>query len=325
MNSTLKIVVLDGHTLNPGDLKWDRLKAIGNVSIYKRTLNRSDMINRCKEADIVLTNKTIIDEHSIDNLPKLKYIGVLATGYNVVDVSAAFKRDIVVTNIPDYSSYSVAQLTFALILELCMRVGDHKISVDKGDWYNSKDFSYWKYPLVELYNKTIGIIGFGNIGNKVADIASGFGMNVVGYKRNQTDQSMRPNFRWSNNLDELLSVSDIVSLHCPLSIETNRMVDNKFLNKMKRSAILINTSRGGLINEKDLALALNSNQIRGAGLDVLSEEPPKNINPLIGIDNCIITPHVGWASLESRMRLMDLVVDNILAYLRKDPVNVVGL
>ncbi|AGC67349.1 glycerate dehydrogenase HprA [Thermoclostridium stercorarium subsp. stercorarium DSM 8532] len=318
----LKIVVLDGYALNPGDLSWDELKQLGETEIYDYT-PFDKTIERAEGADIVLTNKTPLMEREISQLPRLKYIGVLATGYNVVDVEAAKKRNIVVTNVPAYGTKSVAQMTFALLLELTQHVQRHSDAVFNGEWTNSRDFCFWKYPLIELDGKTMGIIGFGNIGQAVADIAVAFGMNVLGYSRRRTDQSHRKNFRWAE-LDELLAESDVVSLHCPLTPETKGIVNIETLRKMKKSAFLINTGRGPLVVEEDLAYALNNDIIAGAGLDVLSVEPPKADNPLFRAKNCVITPHIAWATKEARLRLMHTAVENVKAFLKGEPVNVVN-
>lgn len=318
----LKIVVLDGYALNPGDLSWDELKQLGETEIYDYT-PFDKTIERAEGADIVLTNKTPLMEREISQLPRLKYIGVLATGYNVVDVEAAKKRNIVVTNVPAYGTKSVAQMTFALLLELTQHVQRHSDAVFNGEWTNSRDFCFWKYPLIELDGKTMGIIGFGNIGQAVADIAVAFGMNVLGYSRRRTDQSHRKNFRWAE-LDELLAESDVVSLHCPLTPETKGIINIETLRKMKKSAFLINTGRGPLVVEEDLAYALNNDIIAGAGLDVLSVEPPKADNPLFRAKNCVITPHIAWATKEARLRLMHTAVENVKAFLKGEPVNVVN-
>ncbi|ANW99956.1 glycerate dehydrogenase [Thermoclostridium stercorarium subsp. thermolacticum DSM 2910] len=318
----MKIVVLDGYALNPGDLSWDELKQLGETEIYDYT-PFDKTIERAEGADIVLTNKTPLMEREISQLPRLKYIGVLATGYNVVDVEAAKKRNIVVTNVPAYGTKSVAQMTFALLLELTQHVQRHSDAVFNGEWTNSRDFCFWKYPLIELDGKTMGIIGFGNIGQAVADIAVAFGMNVLGYSRRRTDQSHRKNFRWAE-LDELLAESDVVSLHCPLTPETKGIVNIETLRKMKKSAFLINTGRGPLVVEEDLAYALNNDIIAGAGLDVLSVEPPKADNPLFRAKNCVITPHIAWATKEARLRLMHTAVENVKAFLKGEPVNVVN-
>jgi len=318
----MKIVVLDGYTLNPGDLSWEALKNLGDVTIYDRT-PREKILERSADAQVLLTNKTLLNETILNSLPSLKYIGVLATGYNVIDTEAAKARGIIVTNVPAYSTSSVAQLTFALLLELSLHVQRHSDSVFEGGWVKSPDFSYWNFPLIELMGKTIGIIGFGNIGRKVADIATAFGMNIICYSKSHTDQSHRSNFRWVTP-DELFETSDVVSLHCPLVPETKGLVNIQYLKKMKKSAFLLNTSRGPLVVEEDLAFALNNDLIAGAGLDVLSDEPPSEDNPLLRAKNCIITPHFAWATVDARIRLMNAALANLSAYLSGKPVNVVN-
>jgi len=318
----VKIVVLDGYTLNPGDLSWDKLNELGDVTIYEHTPFEM-AVERAKGAEIVLTNKTPLGENELAQLPDLKYIGVLATGYNVVDVETAKKKGIIVTNIPTYGTKSVAQMTFALLLEMTQHVQHHSDAVHNGEWTNCRDFCFWKYPLIELDGKTMGIIGFGRIGQAVADIASAFGMKVLGYDKYKSDQSHRKNFKWAE-LDELLSESDVVSLHCPLFPETKGIINAENLRKMKKTAFLINTARGQLIVEEDLADALNNGVIAGAALDVLAVEPPKADNPLLSAKNCLITPHISWATKEARARLMDIAVENIVMFLKGTPINVVN-
>lgn len=318
----MEIVVLDGYTMNPGDLSWDRLLTFGEVVIYDRT-PESKILERSERADILLTNKTPLRENIINELPALKYIGILATGYNVVDTVSAKQKGIIVTNVPAYSTYSVAQLTFALLLELCHHVQQHSISVFNGRWSDSADFCYHDFPLIELFGKTIGIIGFGNIASRVADIATAFGMNIIGTARHESDQSHRSNFRWAN-ITELLEQSDVVTIHCPLSPETKGLINSESLARMKKTAFLINTARGPIVVEEDLADALNTEIIAGAGIDVLSEEPPSSDNPLFMAKNCIITPHIAWATTEARARLMDIAVSNLSAFIAGKPVNVVS-
>ncbi len=318
----MKIVVLDGYTLNPGDLDWNGLKKLGDAAIYDRTPAEL-VVERSKGAEIIYTNKTPLGEDVLAQLPDLKFIGVLATGYNIVDTEAAKKRNIIVSNIPTYGTYSVAQMTFALLLEMTQHVQEHSDAVHNGDWTNCKDFCFWNYPLIELAGKTMGIIGFGRIGQQVADIAAAFGMNIIGFDSFKTDQSNRKNFKWAE-LDELLAESDFVSLHCPLFPSTKGIINKDSLKKMKKSAFLINTSRGPLIVDEDLAAALNNGVIAGAGLDVLSVEPPKADNPLFSAKNCLITPHISWATKEARARLMDIAVDNLKAFLAGKPENVVN-
>ena len=319
----MKIVVLDGYALNPGDLSWDPIKELGDVEIYHRTPDDL-IIERARGAEILLTNKTPLTRETLSQLPDVKYIGVLATGYNVVDIDAAKERNIIVTNVPAYSTDSVAQLVFALLLEHCHHVQNHSNAVRRGDWSNSKDFTFWNYPLIELAGKTMGIIGFGRIGQKVADVAEVFGMKVIAHSRTITDQSHRKNFRWAQSLDELLQESDVVSIHCPLFEETRGLINMDRLKKMKKTAFLINTSRGPVVVEEDLAEALNKGIIAGAGLDVLSQEPPAKDNPLLTAKNCIITPHIAWATKEARQRLMKIATDNLKAYLEGKPINIVS-
>jgi glycerate dehydrogenase len=318
----MKIVVLDGYTLNPGDLSWGKLLALGDVKIYDRTPS-DKIMERSKEAEILITNKTPLMEETLSALPSLKYIGVLATGYNVVDVEAAKAKGITVTNVPAYSTYSVAQLTFALLLELCLHVQRHSDSVFSGKWVDSTDFCFWDYPLIELAGKTIGIVGFGNIGRKVADIAGSFGMKVVCCSKTETDQSHCTDFKWIS-LEKLFEVSDVVTIHCPLLPETKGLVNINYLKQMKSSAFFLNTSRGPIVVEEDLTYALNNDLIAGAGIDVLSLEPPKGDNPLLRAKNCIITPHIAWATKEARIRLMDIAITNLSGYLGNKPVNVVS-
>ncbi|ULQ57682.1 D-2-hydroxyacid dehydrogenase [Flavihumibacter rivuli] len=309
----MRIVVLDGYTLNPGDLQWTALEQLGNLDIYDRTpINL--VVERAKDAEVILTNKTPLPATVLEQLPQLKFISVLATGYNIVDIEAAQRLGIRVSNVRGYSTASVVQVTFALLLELTHHVQRHSDAVHAGKWSRSADFSFWDFPLVELASKTMGIIGFGDIGSKVADVASAFGMQVMAYSRTQSDQSHRPNFKWVA-LSELFSTADVVSLHCPLTAETQGIVNESHLRMMKPSAFLINTSRGPLVVEEDLARALKEGWIAGAGLDVLGTEPPAPDHVLWGIANCLITPHIAWASLESRGRLMAETVENVRAFL----------
>jgi glycerate dehydrogenase len=319
----MKIIVLDGHTLNPGDLTWERLSALGEVVIHDRT-PADKIIERSIGAEVLITNKTPFTEEIMKSLPDLKYIGVLATGYNVIDTIAAKKRNIIVTNVPAYSTTSVAQLVFALLLELCHHVQKHSDSVMEGKWAQSHDFSYSDFPLIELSGKTFGIIGFGSIGKKVADIATVFGMKIIAASRHQTNQPERKNFRWGE-IRDVLEQADVVSMHCPLSPETKGLINSESLKRMKSSAFLINTSRGPVVLEQDLADALNKGIIAGAGVDVLSIEPPSKDNPLFNAKNCLITPHIAWATKEARVRLMDIAVNNVAAFIDGKPVNVVNL
>jgi len=318
----MKIVILDGYTLNPGDLSWDALQQLGNVHIYDRT-PQNQVVERAKDAEVVFSNKTPLGEDLLHQLPKLKFIGVLATGYNIINIQVAKQNGVVVSNVPGYGTPSVVQMTFALLLELCQHVQHHSNTVLNGKWSASKDFCYWDYPLVELENKTIGIIGFGDIGSKVGDVATAFGMNIIGNSRTQTDQSHRKNFKWAS-VPELLEQSDVVSIHCPLTPETKGLINKENLQLMKPSAILLNTSRGPVIIDEDLAVALNNEVIAGAGIDVLSTEPPPAGNPLFTAKNCIITPHIAWATKEARSRLMDITVNNLKAFINGNPVNVVN-
>jgi glycerate dehydrogenase len=316
----MKIVVLDGFAMNPGDLTWKNLEQLGETKIYERS-SQKETEERIAEADMVLTNKAVLNKELIDSAPKLKYIGVMATGYNIFDLAAAHPRNIVVTNVPSYSTVSVAQLTFGLILELANHTALYAESVRNGDWIKSKDFSYHLKPIMELQDKTLGIIGFGQIGKAVANIAIAFGMKVIAsHKHPERDQMEGVSF-----VDEktCFREADIISLHCPLNEKNIQFVNKELLRIMKRSAFLINTSRGGLINETDLAEALNKGIIAGAALDVLSTEPPSADNPLLHAKNCLITPHVAWATFEARSRLMNVVVNNIKAFLEGKAENVV--
>ncbi|MDD2441061.1 MAG: D-2-hydroxyacid dehydrogenase [Eubacteriales bacterium] len=317
----MKIVVLDGYTLNPGDLSWDGLKDLGDVTIHDYT-PADQIVARAQDAEILFTNKTPLTAATLAQLNKLTYIGVLATGYNVVDVKAAAARGVAVTNIPTYGTSSVAQMVFALLLELCHHVQLHSDAVRGGEWSASRDFCFWKTPLVELQGKTIGIVGFGRIGRQVAKIADAFGMRVLAQDKFQGPAPDLADFRWAE-LDELLAQSDVVSLHCPLFPDTAGLINQETLARMKPSTFLINTSRGGLIVDQDLSDALNRNQIAGAALDVLSVEPPPADNPLLKAKNILVTPHISWATAEARARLMGIAVDNLKAYLAGKPVNVI--
>lgn len=318
----MKIVILDGYTLNPGDLSWDALNSLGDVILYDRT-SSGQIVDRCLGANIILTNKTPLDEATLNQLSDLKYIGVLATGYNIVNTDVCKQKGVIVSNVPGYGTGAVAQFVFALLLELCLHVQKHSDAVMNGKWARSADFCFWDYPLIELAGKTLGIIGFGTIGQKVADIAAAFDMKVIASSRTETNQSHRENFKWVS-LDDLLQQSDIISIHCPLTLETQGLINAENLKKMKPSAFLINTSRGTIINDADLAYALNHNIIAGAGIDVLSKEPPLVDNPIFTAKNCIITPHIAWAAIEARARLMDTVVSNLEAFMNGVPVNVVN-
>ena len=314
-------MVLDGYTLNPGDLNWDRLKAVGDCVIYERT-DPCDVIPRSRDAGVIFTNKTKLDREILTALPKLCYIGVLATGYNVVDIKAANDQNILVTCIPTYGTRSVAQHVFALLLELTQHVGHHADAVRQGRWSSSPDFCFWDYPLIELEGLTMGIIGFGRIGRAAAHLGGAFGMKVMVHDI-CTPQELPP-FAQTTDLETLFTQSDVISLHCPLTEENAGFVNAARLAMMKPSAFLINTSRGPLVNEQDLAEALNADRIGGAGLDVLTIEPPLAENPLLSAKNCYITPHIAWATHAARSRLMHIAVENLLAYLKGQPVNVVG-
>ncbi|MCE5303956.1 MAG: D-2-hydroxyacid dehydrogenase [Planctomycetaceae bacterium] len=317
----MNIVVLDGYTLNPGDLSWNTLRSLGPCTIHDRT-QPAETIARAADAEIVLTNKTILSHDVIERLPKLRYVGVLATGYNVVDLAAARAKNILVTNVPDYATASVVQMVFAHLMNLTLRVADHGRGVAAGRWTRSPDFAYWDFPLVELSGQTLGVVGFGRIGRRVAEVARALDMNVIACTRRPPVEP--PSDIAFVELDELFRRSDVVSLHCPLTPETQRMVDRRRLTFMKPTAYLINTGRGPLVDEAALAEALNAGHLAGAGLDVLSTEPPEAGNPLLTAKNCCITPHIGWATLAARRRLMTVVVDNVRAFLAGTPQNVVN-
>jgi glycerate dehydrogenase len=323
MKNKNKIVVLDGYTLNPGDLSWQKMEQLGALKVYDRTEKTTEAILRAVgDASVVITNKTPITAEVMVQLPQLRYIGVLATGYNVVDVEVARERGIVVTNIPDYGTASVAQFTFALLLELCHHTGAHHDAVKNGQWTNSADFCFWKFPLTELAGKTLGIIGFGRIGRAVANIAQAFGMKVLALDRNR-DEALKNDFFSYATLDELLANSDFISLHCPLTRETEGIINRETIEKMKKGVRFINTARGGLVNEEDLSQALNSGKVAGAAVDVVSSEPIEASNPLLKAQNCLITPHIAWAPKEARERLMDIAAGNLSAFLVGKPVNLV--
>ena len=314
----MKIVVLDGYGLNPGDLSWSAWEALGELKVYDRT-SPSELLERSEGAEVLVTNKTLITADDMALLPELKYIGVLATGYNVVDIDAAKARGIVVTNIPAYSTASVAQMVFAHVLNITQRVGYYANENVKGRWTNNADFCYWDTELVELDGKKMGIVGYGNIGKATARIALAFGMEVLAYT--SKEQKDLPQGVRKVTLDELFVESDVVSLHCPLTLDTKELVNANRLKTMKPSAILINTGRGPLVNEQDLADALNEGRIAGAGLDVLSVEPSVAGNPLLSAKNCFITPHIAWATKEARTRLMDIAIHNLRAYQEGNIIN----
>ena len=318
-----KLVILDGHTLNPGDLDWGPLKTlVDECEIHSRT-DIEEIVDRAEGAELVLTNKTPLSVDTLVKLPDLKYIGVLATGFNIVDTSTAKSRGIPVTNIPSYGTKSVAQMTLALLLELTQHVGAHSEAVKNGDWVNCPDFCFWNHPLVELDGLTMGIIGYGRIGQQVADLARAFGMNAVATKRDSTNVEAHPNVTFVT-LDELLQQSDVVSLHCPLTPETQFLIDGRRLSQMKPSAFLLNTSRGPLVDERALADALMAGQIAGAGIDVVELEPPRSESLLYQAPNCYITPHIAWATKEARSRLLHTAVENVRCYLKGNPQNVVN-
>jgi glycerate dehydrogenase len=316
----MRIIVLDGYTLNPGDLSWGPLEALGRCEIFERS-SEQEILQRAAEAEIVLTNKAQLNRGTIERLPKLKYIGILATGTNIVDLDAARERAIIVTNVPAYGTTSVAQTTIALLLELTQRTGHHSQTVREGKWSRHEDWCYWDYPLVELAGLTIGIVGPGRIGSAVAAIANAFRMKVLVWSHSK---KAAPPYASPVGLEELFRQSDVVSLHCPLTTETKHLVNAERLGWMKSTAYLLNTSRGLLIDEAALADALNSERLAGAGLDVLSTEPPRPDNPLLRARNCIITPHLAWATQAARARLLKIAVENVEAFLRGQPQNLVS-
>lgn len=318
----MKIVILDGYTLNPGDLSWEGFESLGEIQVYERT-PAEKTVERIGDAPVILTNKTAITKEILDQCPGLRYIGVLATGYNVVEVKAAAQRGVVVTNIPSYGTDAVAQYAFALLLELCHHVGLHDESVKAGEWENCQDFCYWKTPLMELAGKTLGLIGFGRIGQRTGAIAQAMGMKVLA-----CDRFRRPELENEScyyvSLEQLLSQSDVISLHCPLLPETKGVINRDTISRMKDGVLIINTSRGDLVVEKDLAEALASGKVAGAAADVVSTEPIHGDNPLLTAPNMIITPHMAWGARESRQRLMDQAVENLKAFLEGEPINMVS-
>lgn len=319
----MNIVVLDGFTMNPGDLSWNELAELGSLKVYDRT-SAGQVLERAKDAEVILTNKTVIDAASLRSLPKLKYVGVLATGYNVVDINVARELCIVVTNIPAYSTESVAQMVFAHILNITHRVGRYSDEARSGVWSRQADFSYTNSPLMELCGKKIGIVGFGNTGSATARIAVAFGMEVLAYT-SKPQSALPAGVTKADSIDDIFRMSDIVSLHCPLNKETSEIANAAHLSLMKKSAILINTGRGGLVNEQDLADALRENRIKAAGLDVMVNEPPREDNPLLKLDNCFITPHIAWATNEARVRLMNQTVKNLRSFIEGNIINNVAL
>lgn len=317
----MNIVVLDGFTLNPGDLSWDGFRQYGDVTVYDRTDFHTDkIIDAVGDAEIVLTNKTPLQKAVLEKVQSVKYIGALSTGYNVVDVKAARELGIVVTNIPSYATAAVAQFTFALLLEMCHNIGAHNDAVKNGEWADSIDFCFWKYPLVELAGKTMGLIGFGRIGQATAVIAQAFGLKVLAFDAFRKTEPENGNCKFVS-LDELFGQSDIISLHAPLNDSTKGIINKSNLSRMKDGVMIVNTSRGQLIVEEDLRDALNNGKVAGAAVDVVSYEPISKDNPLLEAKNCIITPHIAWASRESRARLMNTAVENLGAFLRGTPVN----
>ena len=318
----MKIVNLDGYALNPGDLSWDAIRQFGELTVYDRTPDNK-IIERIGDAEIVLLNKTPITAATLDACPSIKLICVLATGYNVVDCDAAKERGIPVCNVPAYGTAAVSQFTFALLLELCHAVGHHSDAVHAGRWCDSKDFCFWDTPQMELAGKTMGIIGFGRIGRAVGSIAKAFGMNVLAYNRSRCPEGEA--IGQYVDLDTLLAQSDVVTLHCPLTPETQNLINNDTIAKMKDGAILLNTARGPAIDEQAVADALRSGKLRGAAVDVISREPMDKANPLLDAPNCIITPHMAWAPVESRQRIMDCTVKSIEAFLVGNPINTVNM
>lgn len=317
----MKIVNLDGYTTNPGDLSWDNFRQYGEVVVYDRT-KPEEIIERAKDADVLFVNKCVITDEIMSELPNLKYIGLQSTGYNVVDCEAAKKRGIVVSNIPAYSTNAVAQLVFALILQITNKVSLHSDAVHNGEWSACPDFCFWKAPLAELDSKTIGIVGFGSIGQRVANIAKAFGMNILVFTPHPKPEIFT-DVEFCD-FDTLCKNSDIITCHCPLTPDTENLINKSAISKMKKSAIVINTSRGPVVNDEDLANALNNDDIQGAGLDVLGIEPPSSTNPLLTAKNCIITPHIAWAAFETRKRLLSILEQNLKAFLSCNPQNVVN-
>lgn len=316
----MKIVVLDGYTLNPGDLDWSVFETLGELTIYDRT-PKDKILERAMGNEIVITNKTPLGREEIEQLPDLKYIGLLSTGYNIIDLDAASEHNIVVTNVPAYSTNSVAQLVFSYILHFCNSVSHHSNMVREGAWTNCKDFCFWDKNIIELKDKTLGIFGFGSIGKCVAKIAQAFDMNVIVYTRTIPEDKMGCTFV---KIDELFENSDFLTFHCPLTPQTTNLVNKDNIKLMKKTAYIINTARGPVVNEDDLAWALNNDIIAGAAMDVLSFEPPKVDNPLLTAKNCIVTPHIAWASIESRTRLMNIAFSNLKSFLDGNSVNIVN-
>lgn len=321
----MKIVVLDGYTLNPGDLNWKSMEVLGEVQVYDRTslTDMNEAIKRIGDAEAVFTNKTPMPAELFAACPNLKYVGVLATGYNVVDTEAAREKGVTVTNIPSYGTAAVGQFAIALLLEICHHIGHHNEAVHAGKWEQNPDWCFWDYPLIELAGKTMGIIGFGRIGRSTGQIAQALGMNLLVYDAFKNTALESETCRYAE-LDEVFSNSDVIVLHCPLFPETEGIINKENIEKMKDGVILINNSRGPLIREQDLADALNSGKVAAAGLDVVSAEPVRGDNPLLKAKNCILTPHISWAPKESRKRLMDIAVENLIRFQHGTPVNVVN-
>lgn len=317
----MKIVVLDGYTANPGDLSWEALAELGDLTVYDRT-RPEETVDRAKDAEIVLTNKVCIRRPEMDQLPKLRYIGVLATGYNVVDIEVAKERGVIVTNVPAYSTESVAQMVFAHLLTVTNRTEHYALQNRVGKWSACQDFSYWDTPLTELAGKTFGIVGLGNIGQRVAAIAQAFGMKVVAYTSKKAEEL--PSGVTKMTMDDLLTESDVVSLHCPLVADTHNLINRRSLLRMKPSAILINTGRGPLVNDQDVADTLTENRLRAYCADVMSEEPPQADNPLLSCENAFFTPHIAWATREARVRLVDVAIANVRAFADGHPRNVIS-
>ncbi|MDR2095817.1 MAG: D-2-hydroxyacid dehydrogenase [Treponema sp.] len=317
----MKIVILDGYTENPGDLSWDGFRALGELTVYDRTPGE-DIIERIGDAEVVIINKTPISRETLEACSGIRYIGLLATGYNVVDIEAAQERGVTITNIPAYGTAAVGQFAIALLLEICHHIGHHNKEVHEGRWEKNTDWCFWDYPLIELAGKTLGIIGFGRIGQTAGAIAKALGMRVIACDEIQNETGRVIGEYMS--LETLLAQSDVISLHCPLFPATQGIINKHTIAKMKDGVILLNNSRGALIVEQDLADALNSGKIYAAALDVVSTEPIRGDNPLLKAKNCIITPHISWASRESRQRLMDIAIDNLRAYLKNEPQNTIS-
>lgn len=318
----MKIVVLDGHAINPGDLSWDALQALGDVELFDRT-PESEIVARARDAEIVLTTRTPLSVKTLTQLKRLRYVGVIFTGYDEIDLTAARDLNVVVTNVPTSGTASVAQLVFALLLELCHHIALHSAAARSGEWSRSSDFSFWKMPLIELQGKTMGIVGFGRIGRHVAEIAVAMRMRVIAADGVKRDAPAWLDFKWCE-IDELIETADVVSLHCPLLPQTRGIINAESLSRMKSRAFLINASRGPLVIERDLAEALNNDRLAGAAVDVLSSEPPSPDNPLLHAKNCIVTPHIAWATKEARTRLMESAMANLRAFLDGHPINVVN-